>query len=51
MTKEEIIEKLREFGITSENCYPKNSFIDDDSIEPVVGLYKKRVCRRLLFLR
>lgn len=40
MEKQEIINKLKELGIQSENCYPKNSFIDRESAEPVVGLYK-----------
>ena len=39
MEKQDIIAKLKELGIQSENCYPKKSFISDDGT-PVVGLFK-----------
>ena len=40
MEKQDIINKLKELGIQSENCYPKKSFIDSDLEEAVVGLFK-----------
>lgn len=46
-TKQEIIEKLRELGINSENCYPKKSFLH--GIIPVVGLYKTELSSDFYF--
>ena len=40
MEKQALIDKLKELGIDSANCYPKKSFIDIDTAEAVVGLYK-----------
>lgn len=41
MNKQQIIDKLKELGIITENCYPKNSFLKDGL--PVVGCYKREL--------
>lgn len=39
MNKQQLIDKLKELGIDTENCYPKKSFIKD--LIPVVGMFEK----------
>lgn len=41
MTKLQIIEKLKELGIHSTNCYPKKSFMHNSTWH--VGLYKSEL--------
>lgn len=41
MNKEELIEKLRELGIDSDNVYPKKSFKKDSDI--YIGLYLREM--------
>ncbi len=41
MKKEEIIEKLKELGIETNNAYPKASFISSGAV--CVGLYKREM--------
>jgi len=41
MNKEEIIEKLKTLGITTDNCYPKTSFVKNDDI--YIGCYGREL--------
>lgn len=41
MKKEEIIEKLKEFGIKTTNCFPKKTFLRE--LVPVVALYEREL--------
>ena len=41
MTKQDIINKLKELGIKTENCYPKNSFVQEGVV--YVGLFKREL--------
>ena len=49
MDKKGIINKLRELGIETDNCYPKNSFPDQDSLEISVGLFKNEFAEDFYF--
>ena len=41
MTKQDIIDKLKELGIKTDNCYPKNSFVQEGTV--YVGLFKREL--------
>lgn len=48
MDKEQIINKLRELGINSNNCYPKKTFLDSSG-EVVIGMHKKEFSEDFYF--
>lgn len=41
MTKEDIIEKLKNLGIITTNCFPKSSFVKGDDV--YVGFFKREI--------
>jgi len=47
MNKEQIIEKLKELGIISSNCYPKNSFVKDYDV--YIGCYSRELADDFYF--
>lgn len=47
MNKQEIIEKLKEVGIESENCYPKTSFISGGDV--YIGIYPREASEDFYF--
>lgn len=47
MQKQQLINKLRELGIDTDNCYPKKSFISD--FVPVVGMYENEFTEDFYF--
>jgi hypothetical protein len=47
MNKQEIMDKLAEMGVNTDNVYPKSSFIYDDI--PCIGLYKREMVKDFYF--
>ena len=47
MEKKEIIQKLKELGIDSENCYPKKTFVLDKEV--LVACYKRELLDNFYF--
>lgn len=47
MTKSELIEKLKELGVDTDNYYPKKSFIYNS--EPYIGCYKSELLSKIFY--